>query len=116
MLLNASDWMYNKIVMKFWLVVILPLIVTCWWDVGHMLTAAIAEIRINQLDPYSSIHFRELITSINALVDERSRTFIESACWPDDIKSKPYNMNLFNPWHFKDTYTCNYIDLLCKIL
>ncbi len=29
----------------------LPALIFCWWDVGHMLTAAIAEIRLNQLDP-----------------------------------------------------------------
>lgn len=36
---------------------LLPLVLS-WWDVGHMLTAAIAEIRVNQLDPYASVHFR----------------------------------------------------------
>ena len=89
-------------------IVILPVLVMSWWDVGHMLTAAIAEIRLNQLDPYSSVHFRELVTSINNLCDNKSRTFIESACWPDDIKGKQYNMNLFDPWHFKDRYLLLY--------
>lgn len=58
------------------LLIILPFIVRSWWDVGHMLTAAIAEIKINQADPYSSVHFRELVNSINDLVDNKSRTFI----------------------------------------
>ena len=88
--------------MKIILTFLFSTLSLCWWDVGHMLTAAIAEIKINQEDPYASIHFRELVTSINELVDNKSRTFIESACWPDDIKSAKYSMNLFNPWHFKD--------------
>jgi hypothetical protein len=72
--------------------VLLPILTIQWWDVGHMLTAAIAEIRLNQLSPFTSIKFRELITSINNLVDNRTRTFIESACWPDDLKERQYNM------------------------
>lgn len=88
--------------MKILLTFLFSTLSLCWWDVGHMLTAAIAEIKINQEDPYASIYFRELVTSINELVDNKSRTFIESACWPDDIKSAKYAMNLFNPWHFKD--------------
>lgn len=41
-----------------------------------MLTAAIAEIRLNQLNPYASVRFRDLVGSINNLVDNRTRTFI----------------------------------------
>jgi len=67
-----------------------------------MLTAAIAETRLNQLDPFASAHFKDLVTSINQLCDNKSRTLIESACWPDDLKSSQYNMKLFDPWHFKD--------------
>lgn len=87
---------------KYLLALLLPL-AACWWDVGHMLTAAIAEVRMNQLDPYASVHFRDLVTSINQLCDNRSRTFIESASWPDDIKGQQYDMHLFDPWHFKDS-------------
>jgi hypothetical protein len=43
------------------------------------------------------------VTSINELCDNRSRTFIESACWPDDIKSYPAYFKLFDPYHFKDS-------------
>jgi len=52
----------------------------------HMLTAAIAEIRMNQLDFYASANFKELTLAINYLCDNRSRTFVESAVWADDIK------------------------------
>lgn len=71
---------------KNFLVLALPLLVTSWWDVGHMLTAAIAEIRMNQLNMYASGNFGELTLAINHLCDNRSRTFIESAVWADDIK------------------------------
>lgn len=88
--------------MKSIIVFLLPLLALSWWDVGHMLTAAIAEIRLNQLDSYAAVNFRELVNSINELCDTKSRSFIESACWPDDIKAKQYGMTLFDPWHFKD--------------
>ena len=43
---------------KLIIFIALPAFILSWWDVGHMLTAAIAEIRLNQLDPYASVHFR----------------------------------------------------------
>ena len=90
--------------MKAIIVTLLPLLTVCWWDVGHMLSAAIAEARLNQLNPYASVKFRELVTSINNLVDNRSQTFIEAACWPDDLKGRQYNMELWNSWHFINKY------------
>lgn len=50
--------------------VILPVLASCWWDVGHMLSAAVAEMRLNQLNPYVSVRFRELVNSINDLVNK----------------------------------------------
>lgn len=58
------------------LLCLLPILSMQWWDVGHMLTAAIAEERLNDLHPYAYINFKELTLSINHLVDNRSRTFI----------------------------------------
>lgn len=84
------------------LLFLFPALVVSWWDVGHMLTAAIAEKRLKEISPYSFVHFSSLIFSINNLVDNRSRTFIESSCWPDDIKSKKYHMNIWSSWHFID--------------
>lgn len=43
---------------KFVIAVLLPILTIQWWDVGHMLTAAIAEMRMNELHPYASIKFR----------------------------------------------------------
>ena len=42
---------------------------TAWWDVGHMLTAAIAESKLNELDPDASVRFREVVASMNWLSD-----------------------------------------------
>lgn len=82
--------------------ILLPILTVQWWDVGHMLTSAIAEIRLNQFSPYTSVRFRDLVASINSLVDNRTRTFIESAVWPDDLKERQYNMELWNDQHFID--------------
>ena len=88
---------------KLLLLICMPVAIFSWWDVGHMLTAAIAEIRLNQLDPYASVSFRELALAINPLCDNRTRTFIESAVWPDDIKERQFSMDIWNELHFIDT-------------
>jgi hypothetical protein len=88
---------------KLFVILCLPALILSWWDVGHMLTAAIAEIRLNQLNPYASANFREVVLSINSLCDNRSRTFIESASWPDDLKERQYSMDIWNELHFIDT-------------
>lgn len=87
------------------LVVVFVLVVSVkpWWEVGHLLTAAVAQIQLAKDSPSTYVAFNKVITSINSLVDNRSQTFIESACWPDDIK--PYN-TFWNSWHFKD---CPYV-------
>lgn len=43
---------------KIIICLVLPILTLQWWDVGHMLSAAIAEIRLNQLSPYTSVRFR----------------------------------------------------------
>jgi hypothetical protein len=40
------------------LLLLLPLLCVSWWDVGHMLTAAIAEAKLLEEDPYAAVHFR----------------------------------------------------------
>lgn len=62
--------------MKTIVCLLLPILSLQWWDVGHMLTAAIAEIRLKQLSPSTKNSFDTLITSINNLVDNKSRTLI----------------------------------------
>lgn len=57
-----------KKVMRFLtatLLLLLPLTCLSWWDVGHMLTAAIAEAKLLKEDSFAVVTFRELIYSIN---------------------------------------------------
>ena len=79
---------------------LLPFLACCWWDVGHMLTAAIAKKRLQDLNPAAYASFENLIFSINTMTDNRSHTFIESSCWADDIKAYKYNVHLWDSWHF----------------
>lgn len=74
--------------MKFHLAVILLLAIKVhsFWDVGHMLVANVAEIRLQRDDPQALAKFTDLIESINFLCDNRSHSLVESAVWPDDLK------------------------------
>jgi hypothetical protein len=86
--------------------ILLTLIVSsqAFWDVGHMLTSAIAKIKLEKEDPEALRKFTEVVQSINFLTDNRSQTFIEAAVWPDDLKETKYKMKLWDSWHFADTY------------
>ena len=90
--------------MKIFLALIacLPILVHGWWANGHMLTAAVAEKRLKEINPYVFDKMNELVTSINSLTDDRSHTFIECASWPDDIKEDQYNLEIWSVWHYKD--------------
>ena len=90
--------------MKAFIIFLLPLLVFSWWDVGHMLTATIAQIHLKKINSEAFNKFNDLITSMNHLVDNRSRTFVECACWADDIKGYKYNMHLWDSWHFINKY------------
>lgn len=88
---------------RIFIAAFLFLSVQSWWEVGHLLTAAVAQIKLQKESPSAFVAFNKIITSINSMVDNRSQTMIESSCWPDDIK--PYN-TFWNSWHFKD---CPYV-------
>jgi hypothetical protein len=47
------------------ILLLLPLACVSWWDVGHMLTAAVAEAKLLKEDAFAVVSFRELIYSIN---------------------------------------------------
>ncbi len=81
-----------------------------FWDVGHMLTANIAELRLQRDAPETLEKFRNLVESINFLCDNKTQTLIESAVWPDDLKNTKYNMGLWDSWHFGDTYPSFHTD------
>ena len=56
-----------------------------WGALGHMLTARIAEITLNNNNAYLNAQTHAL--AINSLTNGKSNTFMESACWPDDLRS-----------------------------
>jgi hypothetical protein len=45
-----------------------------------------------------------MVTSLNGLTDGKSQSFVESACWSDDIRShnKGNTTDYFANWHFKN--------------
>lgn len=50
--------------------------VISWSQFGHLMTAAIAEIRLKQISPDVFVKFSNLATSINRLCDSKSQTMI----------------------------------------
>ena len=55
--------------MRYIFLLFLPLLAFSWRDTGHMLVAAIAEARLLELSPAVHAKFRDLVLSINNLVD-----------------------------------------------
>ena len=74
---------------------------SAWKCTGHMLVALIAELSLISQDPkaYSEA---SLITSFinNNITSSSAQTFVESACWADDLKTQ--NITLYNPYHYFD--------------
>lgn len=71
-----------------------------WWEVGHMMTAQVAELHLQQVDPEALAWANCLINDFNHITDGRSNTFVEAAVWADDIKET--GMNFFDNFHFTD--------------
>jgi hypothetical protein len=75
--------------------------VGCWWEIGHLLVAKIAEKRLMSLGEATALaKFNTLIHAFEDFTDGRSNTFIEAALWADDIKQQ--NVTFFNTYHFTD--------------
>ena len=55
--------------MKYLLLILFPFLIISWKETGHMLVAAIAEIRLLELNHQVHAKFRDLVLSINDLVD-----------------------------------------------
>lgn len=64
-----------------------------WWDSGHMIVAKIAEERLNEKAKRTT---NELINVIGQSCPD-STTFIESACWLDDIWNR--GVGTVATWH-----------------
>lgn len=72
----------------------------CWWDLGHMLVAKVAENTLKKEDP-DAFELANRITSIlNIFSHGKVNNFVESACWPDDLKA--YSLHAMDSWHFID--------------
>jgi hypothetical protein len=71
-----------------------------WWEVGHMLTAQVAELHLKQNNPEVLAWAECLIQDFADLTDGRSNTFVEAAVWADDIKEP--GMNFYDNFHFTD--------------
>lgn len=72
-----------------------------WWCTGHMLVAQIAQNDLTTAAPEALEWAQTLVTDLpSELTHGISNTFVESACWPDDIKS--YGLEAMNDWHFVD--------------
>lgn len=70
---------------------------SAWWCTGHMLTVAIAYRNVSsdvrsQLDKWSGYFANEYPDSPD---------FVQSACWPDDIKED--HLSIFSDMHFTNT-------------
>lgn len=64
-----------------------------WWDSGHMVVAKIAEERLNE---NAKNEINELIELIGPTCPD-SATFIEAACWLDDILNR--GVSMVATWH-----------------
>lgn len=65
-----------------------------WWDIGHMTVATIAYQR---LTPATKTWVDELIPVLGAHYKD-TQSFVESACWPDDIKT--HRIYAYSPMHY----------------
>lgn len=87
--------------LKFYIVLTLISTTWAWWCNGHMLTAMIAELDLMTSDRVAHAKATETVQVLNgALTHGISNTFVESACWADDIKN--YNVTYLSDGHFLD--------------
>lgn len=71
--------------------------VSGWWCDGHMLTAAIA---FNNIQESTRTVFQPLINYLDDLYPNTGTSFVESACWADDIKEM--GVEQYSNLHFID--------------
>jgi hypothetical protein len=72
----------------------------CWWDTGHMLVAQIAQITLQNEDPNALKVGTDLAGILNGASHGKINSFVEAACWPDDVKK--YGLHNIDDWHFID--------------
>eukprot|EP01111_Echinosteliopsis_oligospora_P019986 TRINITY_DN994_c0_g1_i1.p1 TRINITY_DN994_c0_g1~~TRINITY_DN994_c0_g1_i1.p1 ORF type:complete len:363 (+),score=107.40 TRINITY_DN994_c0_g1_i1:48-1136(+) len=78
-----------------------------WWDTGHMLTAQVARLYLQQQNVSKAV-FEALDNAISAFetYDSSANTFITAACWMDDLKVR--GMSQFSEWHFVNLPYCDF--------
>jgi hypothetical protein len=86
--------MKTKLTSLLLLVFLLPSPAQAWWDTGHM---AVATVAYQRLTPETQKWVDELIPVLTQFYP-RTRNFIESAAWPDDIKRD--RVYLHAPMHY----------------
>jgi hypothetical protein len=73
---------------------------SCWWDLGHMLVAKVAEVTLLKEDPDAYELANRISSILNIFSHGKVNNFVESACWPDDLKE--YSLRAMDNWHFID--------------
>lgn len=72
-----------------------------WWCTGHMLVATIAQLDLAHRNPTAFQKADELIKYLSGTLSHSiSDSFIESACWADDVRT--YGMDAMTTWHYID--------------
>lgn len=71
-----------------------------WHPTGHFMVARIAEMEIQRQKPSLLPALNKILGVLKEYTKENEHTFVESACYPDDIKY--ISWKLFNKWHFYD--------------
>ena len=85
---------FNKIIhLIFFSLISFQSLAFTWWDSGHMVVAKIAEERLNE---NAKSEIDELINVIGKSCPD-SPTFIEAACWLDDIWNR--GVGMVATWH-----------------
>lgn len=70
-----------------------------WWCTGHMLVAQIAQTDLQTDSPEAFAWASSLVEELSGPLSHNiSNSFVESACWADDIKA--YSLVAMNDWHF----------------
>ena len=70
-----------------------------WWCTGHLLVAQIAELDLQEQNPAAWLWAQSAIEALGeSLTHGTADTFVESACWADDIKV--FGLETMNDWHF----------------
>lgn len=88
--------------MKTVTIIALIAITSAWLSTGHFLTALIAQIELQRDEPKLYKKLIKILDVLSPFTSEKDYKFVESAVFPDDIKSQ--NWKAFNSWHFRDNY------------